>query len=103
MIRHIVWWTLKETANGKTAAENATSIVEASPLLKGIPSVESVDVSAEILPTSTVPCQVILVSSHADAKALEEYKKDPVHVRFAQIVTAVSESRNCIDYTVEEF
>lgn len=101
MIRHIVWWTLKKEAQGKTAAENAWQVVQASAMLKGIASARSVDVSGKIEPGTTVPCQIVLVSTHDNSESLDAYKKDPVHVKFAELITAVSDSRNCIDYEIE--
>lgn len=101
MIRHIVWWTLKPAADGKSASEIARTVQLASAPLREISSVRSVDVSAKIEPSSTVPCQVILVSTHDSMADLEAYKKDPVHMRFAQLITAVAASRSCIDYELE--
>lgn len=95
MLRHIVWWTLKPDC-----AHKAVEIQEASASLKTIATVSSVDVSIRILPGTTMPCQVILVSTHDGAQALEEYKQDPVHVKFAKLITAAAESRNCIDYEI---
>lgn len=100
MIRHIVWWTLKPHAEGRTAAENALRIEEASAMLHGMPNVLSVEVSAKVQPSSTVPAQVVLMSSHEDVAAMEAYKADPVHLKFAALISVVCESRNCIDYAV---
>lgn len=98
MIRHIVWWTLKKEADGRSAEENGKHLEDASAVLHGIPGVESVEVSAQIQPSSTVPAQVVLTSTHEDMAALEAYKNDPVHIKFAQLITSLSDSRNCIDY-----
>lgn len=101
MIRHIVWWTLKEKAEGRTAAENAQRLVEASAMLHGLPSVRSVEVSCLIQPTSTVPAQVVLQSSHDDMAALSTYAQDPVHLEFAARVKAVCASRSALDYSID--
>lgn len=101
MIRHIVWWTLKPEANGKDAAANAKIISESWKELRSIASCRSVDVSVKIKAGTTVPCQVVLVSTHDGEKELDAYKKDPVHVKFAEQITAVAASRNCIDYEIE--
>ena len=101
MIRHIVWWTLKEHAEGRSAAENAQHLVNASAMLHGMPMVHSVEVSCLIQPTSTVPAQVVLQSSHDDMAALKAYAEDPVHLQFAEKVNAVAASRNALDYSVE--
>lgn len=101
MIRHIVWWTLKPEANGKSSQENAQLIQRASKTLHGISAARSVDVSTKIQVGTTVPCQLILVSTHDGIKELDEYKKDPVHQKFAELITAAADSRNCIDYEIE--
>lgn len=95
MLRHIVWWTLKPGCEGQ-----AEAIQKASASLKSIGPVRDVDVSTRILPGTTVQCQVILVSTHDGEQALEEYKRDPIHVQFAQLITAAAESRSCIDYEI---
>lgn len=101
MIRHIVWWTLKEEAEGHSAAENAQKLVDASAMLHGIPSVRSVEVSCRIQPTSTVQAQVVLQSAHDDMAALQAYAENPVHLEFAARVKAVCSSRQALDYQVE--
>ena len=46
MVRHIVWWTLKPEAEGRTAAENAKLIKQRLEALMGqIPSLKSLEVS----------------------------------------------------------
>lgn len=101
MIRHIVWWTLKPAAEGKTAEDNARQIQEASATLGGIATARSVDVSTKIQVGTTVPCQLVLVSTHDSLAALEAYKNDPIHVKFAALIAKASDSRNCIDYEIE--
>lgn len=97
MIRHIVWWTLKPEG----AHENAIRIQQASASLRGIAAARSVDVSTRIQAGTTVPCQVVLVSTHDDLARLDEYKKDPLHVKFAELISQCSLTRNCIDYELE--
>ena len=81
MLKHVVWWTLKEEAEGKSAAENATALVALLKNLEGrIPSLLSLDVSAAMASTTTEACDVILVSTHEDEAGLEAYAKHPEHV-----------------------
>lgn len=102
MVRHIVWWTLKEQANGRTAVENAWHIQQASAMLHGMPALISVEVSAKVQPSTTVPCQVVLMSTHKDMEDLQKYKDNPVHLQFAKMVTELSTSRNAIDYALDK-
>ena len=89
MVRHIVWWTLKPEAEGRTAAENAKLIKQRLEALMGqIPSLKSLEVSYDFLPTCTMPVNVILMTEH------------PAHVAVGkELIKLVTESRQAIDYT----
>ena len=51
MIRHIVWWTLKPEAEGRSAAENAELMKKAARGLIGkIPGLLSLDISGNYNP-----------------------------------------------------
>lgn len=56
MLKHIVWWTLKDEAEGATGAENGRKMLEMLRGLEGrIPSLRSIDVSMEFLGSTTEP------------------------------------------------
>lgn len=101
MIRHIVWWTLKEHAKGKSMAVNLSHIQAASAELHGLPSVHTIQISAKVLPSTTVPAQLVLTTTHKTMEDLEAYKIDPVHVNFAKMLEEYVTSRNCIDFSFE--
>ena len=88
MVRHIVWWTLKPEAEGRTAAENAKLIKQ------------RLEVSYDFLPTCTMPVNVILMTTHDDAEGLKAYAEHPAHVAVGkELIKLVTESRQAIDYT----
>ena len=94
MVRHIVWWTLKPEAEGRTAAENAKLIKERLEALK------SLEVSYDFLQTCTMPVNVILMTTHDDAEGLKAYAEHPAHVAVGkELIKLVTESRQAIDYT----
>ena len=97
MVRHIVWWTLKPEAEGRTAAENAKLIKQRLEALMGqIPSLKSLEVSYDLLPT----CTMILMTTHDDAEGLKAYAEHPAHVAVGkELIKLVTESRQAIDYT----
>lgn len=101
MLRHIVWWTLKDEAEGYSPEENARRVKEASALLKTIPGVISVEVSIDVAATSTVPARIVLQSAHADGDALNAYAEHPIHLRFVQLIRAVCASRQALDYRID--
>lgn len=102
MVRHIVWWTLKNEAGGRTADENAWHIQQASAMLHGMPSLMTIEVSAKVEASTTVPAKVVLSTTHKNMADLETYRNDPVHLQFAAMVNELATSRNAIDYALDE-
>ena len=99
MIRHIVWWTLKPEAEGRSATENAKRIKESLENLRGqIAELKSIEVSVDILPSTTVPLQVVLNSTHDDPAGLKAYAEHPKHQAVLPLIRAATESRQAIDY-----
>ena len=101
MLKHIVWWTLADNADGYSAQENAVRVKQASENLKSISAALNVEVSYKIETSTTVPAQVVLQSTHNNAVELKEYAEHPVHLQFVKLIKAVSTSRQALDYTVE--
>lgn len=102
MVRHLVWWTLKPEALGRSAAENAAVIKTVAEKLIDcdIPGLHSVEVSTRPLPTSTLPVEVVLFSTHDDAAALKIYAEHPEHQKLAAILKEASASRQAVDYVI---
>ena len=101
MIKHIVWWTLKEEAAGATATENAEKMVTMLRALDGvIPAAKSIEVSTDFLETTTEKIQVVLQSVHDDADALKAYAVHPEHLKCAEFIKQVAASRCAIDYVI---
>lgn len=102
MVRHIVWWTLKTEAEGRSAADNAALIKQRLEALKGqIPALHSLEVSCDLLPTTTLPVQVILTTMHEDAAGLKAYAEHPLHVAVGkELISKVTASRQAIDYVL---
>ncbi|WP_309477000.1 Dabb family protein [Trinickia acidisoli] len=100
MIRHIVMWKLKEAAEGATRTENA---VKLKALLEGcrdiVPGILHLEVGLSA-PGLDSTSDVVLVSDFADKAALDAYQVHPTHQALKQFVTAVRESRECVDYEV---
>ena len=98
MIRHIVWWTLNEEFSGDKAKETLDALLEAANVLRDLPSVKSFAMSASIEASTTVPCQLILTTTHDSMARLDEYQRDPIHVKFAENLKLRVASRNCVDF-----
>lgn len=98
MIRHIVWWTLKDKANGKCAEENAWHILKSSAVLHEIPEMLSLEVSRIIEPTSSVAVGIVLTTTHKNMEGLESYRNNPIHLQFVAMLNELVNSRNVIDF-----
>lgn len=100
LIRHIVMWKLKETAEGATRAENARKLKEKLDACREIvPGILHLEVGiAETGLDSTY--DAVLVSDFADKAALDAYQVHPTHQAVRQFIGAVHEARACVDYTV---
>ena len=101
MIKHIVWWTLADVADGHSAHENAVRVKEASESLKAIAAAMSVEVSYDIEATTTGPAQIVLQSCHENPAKLKEYADDPIHQKFLSLIKAVTSSRQALDYRID--
>jgi hypothetical protein len=100
VIRHIVMWKLKESAEGASRAENAAKLKEklegCRNIVPGILHLE-VGLAGEGLESSY---DVVLVSDFADKAALDAYQVHPTHEALKAFVGAVREARQCVDYFV---
>ncbi|MCT4627614.1 Dabb family protein [Halodesulfovibrio sp.] len=101
MIKHIVWFTFKEEAEGASAAENAAKTVDILRNLEGkIPALKSIDVSMTFAKTTTEDVQVILLSTHDDEAGLASYNEHPLHQECVSFIKTVIASRKAIDFVV---
>ncbi|MCQ6963297.1 Dabb family protein [Methanolobus chelungpuianus] len=98
MLKHIVMWKLKETAEGTNKLENALVMKEMLESLPGrIPEIVSLEVGININPTDAA-YDVVLYSEFRDEAALYAYQEHPEHVKVADFVAKVREERAVVDY-----
>lgn len=100
MIKHIVMWKLKDTAEGADKATNAA-------LMK-----QKLDACAQLSP-GTLKFEVVLAqpgleatydimlySEFASREALAEYVAHPTHKAVMPFIAAVRSERQCMDYEI---
>ena len=100
MIRHIVLFKFKETAKGKTKAENLREARERMLSMQGqIPEILEMTVSLAASGSAPANYDYILDSRFRSLKDLETYQKHPLHVAFGNFVKELREpdGRACID------
>ncbi len=103
MIQHIVMFKFKESANGKTKAENLREARERMLALKDqIPQIQSMEVHFAAEGSAPTNYDYILVSQFNSMEELAIYQKHPAHVAFGKFVTELREpdGRACMDYVL---
>ena len=101
MIRHIVWWNLKDQADGKDAAANVWHIHQNSAMLHGDPNVMTVEVANKVEPSTTVSAQTVLTTTHKTMADLEAFRSTSVYKDFIDMVNKLALSHHVIDFSVD--
>lgn len=100
MLKHIVLFKLKDSAEGASKEQNAKKIKADLEALTGkIPQLRSMEVGINCIPGDAA-YDVAIYSAFADEKDLSIYMKHPEHVKVAEFVGKVRESRVVVDYVV---
>ena len=100
MIKHIVFWRLKDQAEGGTKAQNAALIKQKLEALRGrIPGLLALEVGLDV-ERSAAAYDVALYSEFTDQAALDAYQKHPDHVAAAGFIGKVRSERVLVDYLV---
>ncbi len=100
MIKHIVFWTLKEFAWGGNKKENALKIKQ---LLEGLKSkikeIKSIEVGININETPAA-YDIVLYAEFASAQDLDAYQVHPEHLKVGDFIDKVRIDRRVVDYEV---
>jgi hypothetical protein len=100
MIKHIVFWKLKDQAEGGDRATNAVKMKQlldsCANIVPGILKFET----ALAQPGLEATYDVVLYSEFESRAALDAYQEHPDHVAIKPFVGAVREGRQCMDYEV---
>ena len=102
MIKHIVFWKLKEHAEGADRAANGLKMKQlldsCAHLVPGILKFEATLAQ----PGLEANHDIVLYSEFASKEALDAYQGHPGHVAIKPFVGAVSQARQCMDYVPNE-
>lgn len=98
MVKHIVFWKLKEQADGRSKLENAKLMKEKLEALVGV--VDGL-ISAEVgINFTEGGYDVALYSVLEDRAALAVYQNHPAHLKVREFVHLVISDRAVADYEV---
>ena len=98
MLRHIVFWKLKDHAEGADRAANAAKMKSLLDACKNIvPGMGRFEV-ALAQPGLEATYDVVLYSEFESRAALDAYQNHPVHQAAKPFIGAVRVERQCMDY-----
>lgn len=101
MIQHIVMFRFRETAQGRTKAENLEEAKRRMLALKEeISQIQGMEVRFAAQGSAPGNYDYILISQFQSMEDLEIYQKHPAHVAFGNFVKELREpdGRACMDY-----
>jgi len=97
MVKHIVFWKLKEFANGMTKAENALAIKQKLENLNGkIDGCLKIEVGFDFL-HSEESADVVLYSEFENKEALQFYASHALHKAVMPFIAEARTERRVID------
>ncbi|GAK61681.1 stress responsive alpha-beta barrel domain protein [Candidatus Vecturithrix granuli] len=100
MVKHIVMWKLKETAEGASKAENLkTAQAQLEALTTKIPELNSLEVGIDFN-RSAAAYDIVLVTEFESREALEAYQNHPEHRKVADFIGKIRQDRAVVDYEI---
>ena len=100
MIKHVVMWKLKDSAEGKSKKENALIIKSKLESLKQkIKEIKHIEVGININDAAD-SYDVVLYSEFDSLENLNIYRNHPEHLKVGELVSAVRLERKVVDYEV---
>ncbi len=98
MITHLVYFSMKLEAEGRSGEENARLLVEKLKGLRGqIPSLRALEAGINLVKEPGA-FDVGLFTQFDDIEGLETYRVHPAHLEVVSFVKAVSEARSAVDF-----
>lgn len=97
MIRHVVMWKLKASAEGKSKLENMELIRDQLYALRSvIPEIKRMEIGFDVM-GSDMSMDLLLLTEFETLETLSVYAKHPAHVKVAEYVCRVIETRVVLD------
>lgn len=100
MVKHIVMWKLKDSAEGGSKIENARKIKEGLEALKGvIEEIRELEVGINF-EKSDMAYDLVLYSAFDNERNLDIYQNHPEHLKVGVFIGKVKDKRIVVDYLV---
>lgn len=100
MVKHIVMWTLKDTAEGRSREENARLMKERLEALPArISTIRFFEVGLNYNTTQDA-FDIVLYSEFDSREDLETYQVHPAHIEARDVIRSVRKEHVVVDYEV---
>ncbi|ORU92886.1 MAG: stress responsive protein [Cycloclasticus sp. symbiont of Bathymodiolus heckerae] len=100
MLKHIVLWTLHDSAEGNSKEENALLAKSRLEALKDtIPEIIDIEVGVNHVGQGS-SVDLSLYSVFANEAALKRYQAHPEHQKILPFIGAITNGRHVIDYSI---
>ncbi|HNW98449.1 MAG TPA: Dabb family protein [Bacteroidales bacterium] len=100
MVKHIVFWTFHETAEGRSKEENIQLAINGLEGLKNkIPSVRKLETGINITHRDGA-FDLALYCEFENISGLKEYQEHPEHIKIIQLLKNIRNKRVYIDYEI---
>ena len=101
MIKHIVFFRLKEEAEGHTKMENALTVKHGLETLKDkIACLKSCEIGLNIPNAPNTNFDICLQCEFATWDDLNFYANHPEHLKVVEFIMKVKEARSAVDYEI---
>lgn len=102
MIRHVVMWTFKPMAEGKSKEENMEIVRDRLyALLDVIPQLKRMEIGFDLLHTEA-SMDLMLLTEFDSIADMRAYAEHPEHLEVGAYIRSVTETRIVIDAEIEE-
>lgn len=99
MIKHIVCWKIKDSAEGQTKKENITQMRDMLLSLKNkISVIREIEVGVNSNKADSTNDDIVVIVTFETFKQLDEYMVHPEHIKVGGFISNIKENRVCIDY-----
>jgi hypothetical protein len=100
VIKHIVFWKLKDSAYGNTKKENAITIKNTLEALNGkITGLVKLEVGIDFSGTES-SCDLVLYSEFESKEDLDNYQNHPEHKAVMPFIAECRTERRVVDYEI---
>lgn len=97
MIKHLVFWKLKDSALGNDKSTNLKLVKEKLEALRGLPGLLELEVGLDYV-HGPASADVVLYSVFESQEALDAYQVHPRHVEVRDFIVSVVSGRQVVDY-----